>query len=129
MPENPQGEVNDEDFGRYQQAWSDGDVEGIVTGMTADGLYEASFGPEPWGRRYVGHDEIRAALIEMGVGQPGHANHVYGERFTIGNRGFSEWTSTSTAEDGTTSTVHGADFYEFRDGLVSKKIAYRKGGA
>ena len=56
---------------RYQQAWTDGDIEGILSMTPADGVYEASFGPHPWGQRFVGHDEIRAALLDMGLDQPG----------------------------------------------------------
>ena len=56
---------------RYQQAWTDGDIEGILSMTPPDGVYEASFGPHPWGQRFVGHDEIRAALLDMGLDQPG----------------------------------------------------------
>lgn len=121
--------VDDAFFARYQQAWTDGDIEAIVAMMTPDGLYEASFGPEPWGRRFVGRDAIRAALEAMHAATERRPSHDYGDRFLFGVNGFSTWTSTSTAPDGTTSTVHGADFYEFRDGLVSKKIAFRKARA
>ena len=53
---------------RYQQAWTDGDIEGILSMTPAHGVYEASFGPNPWGQRFVGHDEIRAALLGHGPG-------------------------------------------------------------
>jgi ketosteroid isomerase-like protein len=106
--------VDDEFFARYQQAWTDGDIEAIVEMMTPDGLYEASFGPEPWGQRFVGHAAIRAGLEAMHAAAGTRPSHDYGERYT------------SVGPDGTTSSIHGADFYEFRDGLVAKKIAFRK---
>ena len=84
---------------RYQQAWSDGDIEGILSMTPPDGVYEASFGPNPWGRRFVGHDEIRTALLDMGVGQPGHSRHLYGETHVVGDCGFALWTSV---QDGPT---------------------------
>lgn len=122
-----QPEVDDAFFARYQQAWTDGDIAAIVSMMTPDGLYEASFGPEPWGQRFVGREAIRAALEAMhAAAGPRRPSHDYGDRYVFGNHGFSTWTSTSVAEDGSTSTVHGADFYEFRDGLVARKIAFRK---
>lgn len=118
--------MTDDVFARYQQAWSEGNIEAIVSMMTPDGVYEASMGPEEWGARYVGHDEIRAALHAMGIGTSRTGGHVYGERVLVGDRGFSEWTSQTTGPDGEPFTIYGADVYEFRDGLVSKKIAYRK---
>lgn len=120
-------DVDDEFFARYQRAWTDGDIEAIVEMMTPDGLYEASFGPEPWGQRFVGRAAIRAGLEAMHAAAGERPSHDYGERYAFGNHGFSTWTSTSVGPDGTESSVHGADFYEFRDGLVSKKIAFRKG--
>lgn len=121
------GGVDDEFFARYQQAWSEADIQQIVQMMTPDGMYEASFGPEPWGNRYVGRDAILTVLQEMYPEPGSHATHEYGDRYRDGNHGFSAWTSTSQESDGTTITTYGFDFYEFRDGLVSKKIAYRKG--
>lgn len=121
------GGVDDAFFARYQQAWSEADVEKIVEMMTPDGMYEASFGPEPWGKRYVGRTAILAALKEMYPEPGSHSTHEYGQRYRDGNHGFSAWTSTSEGPDGQPVTTYGFDFYEFRDGLVSKKIAYRKG--
>ncbi|SEE30037.1 nuclear transport factor 2 family protein [Ruania alba] len=122
--ERPQ--VEDSFFARYQRAWSECDIEGIVSMMTPDGVYEASFGPEPWGVRHVGRETIRAALEEMWRDPSRRSRHIYGDRFLLGDRGFSEWTSERTEPDGTTAVVHGADFYRFTDGLVAEKIAYRK---
>jgi ketosteroid isomerase-like protein len=111
---------------RYQQAWADGDVDGIVAMTAPDCVYEASFGPQPWGQRFVGPEEIRAALREMGVGAPGRARHEYVETHIIGDRAFAKWHNVEDGPDGPTVTMHGADFYEFRDGMVTAKIAYRK---
>lgn len=119
--------IDDEFFAAYQKAWSDRDAAAIVRMMTPDALYEASFGPEPWGDRFVGHREIRTALDRMFSG-PG-ATHDYDERYVFGNHGFSTWRSESVGPDGQPVTVHGCDFYEFKDGLVARKIAFRKARA
>jgi ketosteroid isomerase-like protein len=111
---------------RYQQAWADGDVECIVTMTAPDGVYEASFGPHPWGQRFVGPDEVRAALRDMGIGEPGRARHEYQETHVIGDCGFAMWRSVQDGPEGPTVTMHGADFYRFRDGKIAAKIAYRK---
>jgi ketosteroid isomerase-like protein len=128
-PEERDQTIDDAFFARYQQAWSESDVDAIVEMMTSDGLYEASFGPEPWGQRFVGHDEIRVGLTKIFSGASHKATHEYDERYTFGNHGFSTWTSTSIGPDGQPVAVHGCDFYEFRDGLVAKKIAFRKAKA
>ena len=111
---------------RYQQAWSDGDIERILSMTPPDGVYEASFGPNPWGQRFVGRDEIRAALVEMGLGQPGSSRHVYGETHVVGDCAFALWTSVQDGPDGPETTMHGADFYRLSGEMVIAKIAYRK---
>ena len=111
---------------RYQQAWTDGDVDAIVEMTAPDGVYEASFGPEPWGERFVGPQQVRAALVRMGVGQPGKPRHEYEETRVVGNLGFAMWRSVGEGPDGPIVTMHGADFYRFADGKVAAKIAYRK---
>jgi len=111
---------------RYQQAWAEGDIEAILAMTPEDGVYEASFGPQVWGERFVGHEAIRAKLVAMRVDQPGRARHEYGETHVVGDCGFAMWTSVQDGPDGPEVTMHGADFYRFRDGKVAAKIAYRK---
>lgn len=111
---------------RYQQAWTDGDIDGIVEMTAPDGVYEASFGPNPWGERFVGPEEIRAALVRMRIGEPGGSRHEYAETHIVGDCGFAMWRSVLDGTDGPVITMHGADFYRFRDGKVAAKIAYRK---
>ena len=111
---------------RYQRAWSEGDIDGIIAMTPEDGVYEASFGPDPWGRRFVGRDEIRAALVGMGIGRPGGSRHVDGETHVVGDCAFALWTNVVDGPDGPRTTMHGADLYRLRGGMVSAKIAYRK---
>jgi hypothetical protein len=79
----------------------------------ADGAYEASFGPHPWGQRFVGHEEIRAALQGMGPGKPAGSRHVYGETHVVGTCAcaFALWTNVHQGPTGPETTMHGADFY------------------
>ena len=111
---------------RYQLAWANGDIDEILSMTPSDGVYEASRGPQVWGERYVGHDQIRNALITMGVNQPGPSRHEYGETHVVGECGFAMWSSVQDGPQGSQVTMHGADFYRFRNGMVSAKIAYRK---
>ena len=111
---------------RYQRAWSEGDIDGILSMTPADGVYEASFGPDPWGQRFVGHDEIRAALVSMGIDQPGGSHHEYGETHVVGDCAFALWTNVEDSPEGPRTTMHGSDLYRLLDGMVAAKIAYRK---
>lgn len=111
---------------RYQRAWSEGDIAGILSMTPSDGVYEASLGPHPWGQRFVGPDEIRAALVRMGLGEPGRARHEYRDTHVVGDCGFASWVNILDGPGGPETTLHGADFYRFRDGMVAAKIAYRK---
>jgi ketosteroid isomerase-like protein len=111
----------------YQQAWSDGDIDAILSMTPEDGVYDASFGPDVWGERFVGPDAIRAKLVAMGMDQPGRARHEYGETHVVGDCGFAMWTSVQDGPDGPQVTMHGADFYRFSNGKVAAKIAYRTG--
>jgi hypothetical protein len=61
-----------------------------------------------------------------GAGQPGHGRHEYGETHVVGDCGFALWTNVQDGPDGPQVTMHGADFYRFKDGMVAAKIAYRK---
>jgi hypothetical protein len=54
------------------------------------------------------------------------STHDYNETHLYGDRAFATWTSRYVDEDGNEGAVQGADFYESWDGLVTKKLAYRK---
>ena len=112
---------------KYQQAWSAHDADAIVAMMTPDCLYEASFGSEPWGERFVGRKAVSDG-IKRNLSTSPHPNTelVHYERHIFGSRAFSMWTSTYVEGDGSRVSLHGCDYYEFKDGLVSKKIAFRK---
>jgi ketosteroid isomerase-like protein len=122
--------TNAELLARYQRAWSEGDVEGIVSMMTDDGVYEASFGPDPWGERFVGPDAIRAGILRnRAASSHRDSTHEYVETHLFGDIAVARWESTWTDADGSPGAVHGMDLFEFRNGRVARKIAYRKGRA
>jgi hypothetical protein len=48
----------------------------------------------------------------------GEEEHFVDERAGVG---MTKWLLTGTAKDGVQKKVHGCDFYEFRDGKVTRK--------
>src|SRR3712207_3193255 len=90
---------------QYQQAWRDGDVEAILSMTPPGGVYEASFGPRVWEERFVGHEQIRAALTAIGIGQPGRSRHEYGKTHVVGDCGFAMWTNVEDGPEGPRTTM------------------------
>jgi ketosteroid isomerase-like protein len=114
-------------FERYLHAWATSNVDEICAMTHPEGVYEASVGPHPWGNRFVGPDGVRAGLDAMHAASTNRSStHDYHETHLYGDLAFARWTSRFVDKDGHEGSVEGADFFEFRDGLVLKKLAYRK---
>jgi steroid delta-isomerase-like uncharacterized protein len=118
-------EVTTEVLQAFADAWNRHDVDGIMSFMTEDCVFESSAGADICGTRCVGREAVRAGFAEVrGVfpdAQWGNARH-----FVQGDRGVSEWTFTGTRADGTRVEVHGCDLFTFRDGKILLKNSYRK---
>jgi len=114
-------------FERYLRAWSTSNVDQIAAMTHPDGVYEASFGPNPYGNRFRGPAEVKAGLDAMHAASTNRSStHDYHHTYLYGDRAFARWTSTYVDKDGNEGSVEGADFFEFKDGLVLAKLAYRK---
>ena len=114
-------------FQRYLEAWSTSNVEQICAMTHPEGVYEASYGPHPYGNRFVGPAGVKAGLDAMHAASTNRSStHDYHHTYLYGDQAFARWTSTFVDKDGKAGSVEGADFFEFRDGLVLAKLAYRK---
>ncbi len=82
-------------------------------------------GPDPWGRRFIGKEQVRQGLATRFAGTP-DVHYGDGRHWVCGNMGFSEWTLTGTTTSGVRLEVRGCDHYEFRDGKVVRKDSYWK---
>jgi ketosteroid isomerase-like protein len=112
---------------RYQQAWSDHEPDTIADMMSEDAIFEASYGPNPWGERFVGREVIRAGVRRNFAASPNpNTELIHYEKHMYGDSAFSMWISTFPDAEGRLMRIHGCDYYEVRNGLVTKKIAYRK---
>jgi ketosteroid isomerase-like protein len=102
------------------------DLDAIMAAFADDCVFETPRGPEPWGRRFVGKDEVRRGLAQRFEGLP---DVHYGDdgHFVSGDRGLSEWTLTGTAADGERVEVRGCDVWTFGpDGAIVRKDSFWK---
>jgi ketosteroid isomerase-like protein len=101
------------------------DLDLIMRHFAGDATYESPRGPDPWGRRVVGADAIRAAFRARFEGIP-DVRYEGDDHFVDGDRGASEWTVSGTSVEGTRIEVRGCDLWAFRDGLIVRKDSYWK---
>ena len=96
-------------------------------GLFADDcVFDASGGPESYGSRFVGRDQVRAAFADVLDSMP-DANWGGGRHFVLsGDYGVSEWRLTGTLLDGNRIDVLGCDFLTVRGNAIVRKNSFRK---
>jgi ketosteroid isomerase-like protein len=103
------------------------DLDRIMALFADDCVLEMPRGSEPWGARFAGRQDVRAALATRFEGLPdvhyGDAAHFVD---AAAGTGMSKWTLTGTTRAGERRHVRGCDFYTFRDGKVVAKDSYWK---
>lgn len=103
------------------------DLDRIMACFADDCVLEMPRGSRPWGSRFEGKANVRAALATRFEGLPdvhyGDEEHFVDE--TAGT-GMSKWMLTGTTREGESKKVRGCDFYTFRDGKVIRKDSYWK---
>ena len=103
------------------------DLDRIMKLFADDCVLEMPRGNKPWGARFEGKDNVRAALATRFAGLP-DVHYGDGEHFVDASAetGMSKWVLTGTTREGARKEVHGCDFYTFRDGKVTRKDSYWK---
>ncbi|WP_099866100.1 nuclear transport factor 2 family protein [Pararhizobium haloflavum] len=103
------------------------DIDRIMACFHDDCILEMPRGEKPWGARFTGRRDVRAALLTRFEGLP-DVHYADEEHFAdeAARTGMSKWLLTGTARDGTRKKVRGCDFYTFRDGKVVRKDSYWK---
>jgi len=113
----------------YLQAFADAfnahDADALMTFMTDDCVFELSWGPEVWGKRFEGQEAVREGYSGVWKTYP-DAQWCDPSHFVAGDRGVSEWRFTGTGSDAKTVEVNGCDVFTFRDGKIAVKNSYRK---
>lgn len=103
------------------------DLDAIMEFFSADCSFDFPRGPEQWGQRFVGRDQVRQALAGRFKGIPdvhyGDDIHWISED---GTKGVSEWTLTGTTTAGVKLKVNGCDLWEFLEGKITRKNSFWK---
>lgn len=117
--------VTVETLERILDAFNRHDLDAIMEYFAEDCSFDFPRGPEPWGQRFIGKDQVREALAGRFKGIPDV--HYGDDRHRVaGDMGVSEWTLTGTTTSGVCLKVRGCDLWEFRDGKVVRKDSYWK---
>src|SRR6187401_1908631 len=92
------------------EAFNAHDLDRIMAFFADDCVLEMPRGDKPWGSRFEGKQNVRAALATRFAGLPdvhyGEDEHFMDED---AQTGISKWTLTGTARDGTRIEVRGCD--------------------
>ena len=106
----------------FQMAWGKRDVEALGRLISKDCVYSASVGPAP-GTTWRGREAVINGFAAMLKNDPGHSSS--GDTIYKGNRAFASWRIESGPPHAAI-TLRGCDLFEFVDGLICRKDAYRK---
>ena len=102
------------------------DLDAIMSHFLEDCVFEAPRGPDRWGRRFVGKEEVRRGLGARFEGIP-DVHYGDDDHFACGNRGVSEWTISGTTVEGVSVDVRGCDIWTFdANGLIARKDSFWK---
>lgn len=106
-------------------AWNRHDIDGLMSFMTDDCVFESSAGPDACGTRYAGREAVRRGYMGAWEAVP-DAQWSVARHFISGDRGLSEWIFTGTHSDGRRIEVTGCDVFTFRGDKIVVKNSYRK---
>ena len=107
------------------RAFNQHDLDSIMSHFAEDCVFESPRGPDLWGHRFVGKDEVARGLAARFEGIP-DVRYGGDEHFACGNRGASEWTISGTTVEGQRIEVRGCDLFEFKDDKIARKDSYWK---
>jgi ketosteroid isomerase-like protein len=107
------------------EAFNAHDIDKVMTYCDDDCSLDMPCGPEPYGVRYTGLDNVRRGLLTRFESTP---DVHYGDvtHFVDGDTGISKWLLTGTTPRGERIEVRGCDFYTLRDGKIVRKDSYWK---
>ncbi len=122
---HPAPDVDDAFMARFFDAWKRKSVEDIISMVTDDAVLESAFGPEVYGKRFVGKKAFAEGIVRFydALKDASTTDRTYAIK---GDKGFTEVTLSYTGPDGKRITARVCDLFDFRDGKVASKRAYGK---
>lgn len=108
----------------FSTAWSDGDLEKVMSFFADDAVYLGSFGDDLDGTPFVGKAAIREGVAQYMAAFPG-GRYERTAAVVDGDGAAVAWTFTWPTPDGS-SSVRGCDFFEVANGRIRRKDAFRK---
>jgi ketosteroid isomerase-like protein len=109
----------------FLDAFNRHDLDAIMSHFAEDCVLEMPRGSDPWGKRYVGKQQVREGLATRFEGVP-DVHYAEDRHFVSGDVGVSQWTLSGTTREGTRIEVRGLDVLDFREGKVVRKDSYWK---
>jgi ketosteroid isomerase-like protein len=110
---------------RFNSVWDAHDIDGIAEMFTDDVVFEASFGPRPYGERAVGREAARKLAAAVFERIPDlhfeEIRHFVSPEFAV-----VEAVTTGTPVGGAPYEIHLVDLLTIRDGKIAAKRSYRK---
>lgn len=101
------------------------DLEGVLSLMTDDIVFDGAAGPESFGTRFIGQADVGAAFRGVWETFP-DVQWANDKHAVTDDMGISQWTITGTRADGVRMEADGVDLFTFKDGKLASKSAYRK---
>lgn len=109
----------------FSDAWNRHDIDALMHCVTDDCVFHAVSGPELFGRSFIGRAAVREGFQLAWQTFP-DAAWLDADHFVCGDRGVTESTFRGTKADGTRIEARMVDVFNFRDGKIAVKNAYRK---
>ena len=113
-------------FRAFSAVWNNHDVAGIADMFTDDAIFEASFGPEPWGERAEGKEAATRLAAQVFERIP-DVRFEEIRRYITPEFAVIEQVQAGTPRDGEPFEAHIVDLLTLRNGKISAKRTYRKG--
>ena len=120
-----QATVTESSLAAFSEAWNRHDIDALMSFMSPDCVFQTAGGPDACGARHVGTQAVRQAFAGAWAAVP-DAQWINGVHFVQGDFGVSQWTFVGTAADGTRIETDGVDIFNFKDGKICLKNAFRK---
>ncbi|TMB76625.1 MAG: nuclear transport factor 2 family protein [Chloroflexi bacterium] len=119
-PQAGDGATTEATVNAFNQAFNRHDVDGVMSLMTDDCLFENTL-PRPDGERHIGQAAVRRFWDKF-FGDSPRARFETEEIVVAGDRAIVRWRF-----DWGSGHVRGIDLFKVRDGKVAEKLSYVKG--